>query len=818
MGIDNNITILSMNVRGLFSNKKKRLDVFDWAQGKHASIICFQETHSSKDVEKIWEEEWGNTCIFCHHNNRSAGVSIMFKKGLDFTIHDTKFDQNGRYIVIDITLFEQRLTLVCLYGYNTDEPLLFDDILYKIALYANTSILLCGDWNVVQDCNLDTYNILHKRNPKSREKIEEIIEKLELLDPWRTCHPTDKKFTWRQPSPIKQSRLDYFLVTEDIYSLMKNTKIIPGYKTDHSAIVFTFSASLAKRGKGYWKFNSQLLRDVEYVEKIKTCIKDTISEYYLSGDIQNCFDVKLTCNDQLFFEIMKMKIRTLSISYSIEKNREDREHTSKLEKEVEQLENIMSMSMKSVNVQATLHGKKLELENKREQKIEGLLLRSRANWHENGEKCSQYFCKLEKSNFIKKTMAELIDDQDIYVEPSYLLAFNLHVFIPRAANEFKALESDHENLKKKLDAAKSRNSVLSKEIKSFKQQMQTMVQKGQHDDELIEALMLQQAQLQKMLEQTSETKTLTEVDSREKVKQMEMKKQHDNNIVQQLKIIVAEKETKVHALEDEIKQLKLNHLQKAQMENANMIFQPSNRPQSTNENVELEFRLSSVTPTDSRLSDRPPTVNSMLESARSQSRKSLVREPSFTVNNLDKRAVNELTYQCQEYKTLMQVADVEREKLSELVQVLQKRSDESTQKVADVQNELINQRKKNALLEKQIGKSKIEQSSKCKGDGLPSRSKKQPGRASSVNVASSIRDSAVFGEMDEDDLPQNMNLEELVTTLEIQKDEIDSLKGTLKNTLKAKEEDLRMYSQMMEETKTVFLQALKQFKENDQGT
>ncbi|VDI18058.1 Hypothetical predicted protein [Mytilus galloprovincialis] len=309
--------------------------------------------------------------FFCHHNNRSAGVSIMFKKGLDFTIHDTKFDQNGRYIVIDITLFEQRLTLVCLYGYNTDEPLLFDDILYKIAFYANTSILLCGDWNVVQDCNLDTYNILHKRNPKSREKIEEIIEKLELLDPWRTCHPTDRKFTWRQPSPIKQSRLDYFLVTEDIYSLMKNTKIIPGYKTDHSAIVFTFSASLAKRGKGYWKFNSQLVRDVEYVEKIKTCIKDTISEYYLSGDIQNCLDVKLTCNDQLFFEILKMKIRTLSISYSIEKNREDREHTSKLEKEVEQLENIMNMSP-NVNVQATLYGKKLELENKREQKIEGI--------------------------------------------------------------------------------------------------------------------------------------------------------------------------------------------------------------------------------------------------------------------------------------------------------------------------------------------------------------------------------------------------------------------------------------------------------------
>ena len=48
-----------------------------------------------------------------------------------------------------------------------------------------------------------------------------------------------------------------------------------------------------------------------------------------------------------------------------------------------------------------LHDKKLELENARVQKIEGLLLRSRANLQENGERCTQYFCKLEKKNFIK---------------------------------------------------------------------------------------------------------------------------------------------------------------------------------------------------------------------------------------------------------------------------------------------------------------------------------------------------------------------------------------------------------------------------------
>jgi hypothetical protein len=39
--MDNTVTVLSMNVRGLFSSVKKRNDVFDWAKGKNTSIVCF---------------------------------------------------------------------------------------------------------------------------------------------------------------------------------------------------------------------------------------------------------------------------------------------------------------------------------------------------------------------------------------------------------------------------------------------------------------------------------------------------------------------------------------------------------------------------------------------------------------------------------------------------------------------------------------------------------------------------------------------------------------------------------------------------------
>ena len=389
--MNNHIQILSMNVRGIFSNTKKRSDVFNWVKARRISIVCFQETHSTKDVAVKWEDEWGSKCFFSHGDSKSVGVSVMFRNGFDFKVNDSILDQNGLYIILDLTVYEQRLTLVCLYGYNTDKPELFTEILQKSAGFANTSFLFCGDWYVVQNKSDDTYNVIHDRNQNARKKIEELKETFELLYPWRSCYPVDKKFTWRQTSPTKQSRIDYFLVSEDIFSFMEYTKIIPGYRTGHSAIVFNFSASPANRGKGYWKFNSQLLRDSNYIDIVKTCIRDTLSEYYSGGNIDDFLHVELLCNDQVFFEILKMKIRSVSITYSIRKSRDEKEKTLKLENDIQILENQMNLNPTEF-IQASLNQKKGELENRRQDIVEGLLLRSQANWHENGERCSEYFC------------------------------------------------------------------------------------------------------------------------------------------------------------------------------------------------------------------------------------------------------------------------------------------------------------------------------------------------------------------------------------------------------------------------------------------
>ena len=59
------------------------------------------------------------------------------------------------------------------------------------------------------------------------------------------------------------------------------------------------------------------------------------------------------------------------------------------------LENQMNLNPTEF-IQPSLNQKKRELENRRQGIVEGLLLRSQANWHDNGESCSEYFFKLEK--------------------------------------------------------------------------------------------------------------------------------------------------------------------------------------------------------------------------------------------------------------------------------------------------------------------------------------------------------------------------------------------------------------------------------------
>ena len=322
-------------------------------------------------------------------------------------------------MILDITISDKRLSLINVYGPNKDDPTFYVNVFKSITDIGNDLFIICGDFNLTLNPDLDCFNYKHINNPKARDFLSNVIEENNLFDTFRELHPSQRRYTWRRKNPLKQSRLDFFLVTENIVNLIKKSKIETGYKSDHSIVTLILAMDNFVHGKSLWKHNNSLLTDAEYLKTINSKIQEIKKQYCLPVYNHDAIDeipdeeLQLVINDQLFLETIMMEIRGKSISYASYKKKLKNIHEQKLIKEIQGLEDNLTEN----NI-PSLEKLKLELCKLREENMKGFLVRSRANNIENGEKPSQFFCNLETNNFtnkvinvIEKDNGEIITDQ-----------------------------------------------------------------------------------------------------------------------------------------------------------------------------------------------------------------------------------------------------------------------------------------------------------------------------------------------------------------------------------------------------------------------
>jgi len=97
-----NLTIGSVNCRGLASDKIKRRDNFHKCRQLY-DITFLIDTHCSNEREKQWKTEWGYSAFFASLNSTSRGVAMMFKNSFQYTLHSETRDPNGNFIILDET-------------------------------------------------------------------------------------------------------------------------------------------------------------------------------------------------------------------------------------------------------------------------------------------------------------------------------------------------------------------------------------------------------------------------------------------------------------------------------------------------------------------------------------------------------------------------------------------------------------------------------------------------------------------------------------------------------------------------------------------
>ena len=421
--------ILSVNCQGLGS-QGKRIDVFNFLKEKNCNVYCLQDTHFTKQSEKFIRAQWGHDCLFSFGTSNSRGVAILFSRNTDYKIHRHTSCPNGNYIIADLTIENHKLTLINIYGPNEDVPNYFQNIIDQAQFFQNDKIIWCGDFNVIQNPELDCYNYVSMNNKKSHEKISLIKDTFNLVDPYREHQPTSKRYTWRRKNPLKQARLDYFLITDNLLPSVENVSIEPSYRSDHSMVLLELKFSQFIKGKGLWKHNNSLLEDLEYLNTINEKITDIKKQYALpvyNLDNINAIpndEIQFVINDQLFLDTLLMEIRGKSISYASFKKKEKENREATLINEIKTLEDDLTS-----NNFEQLEQLKDELINLRKYKMQGHFIRSRANIIEHDEKPSKYFCNLENYHYTSKIIPKIeMNDGTVITDQNEILRETRHFY------------------------------------------------------------------------------------------------------------------------------------------------------------------------------------------------------------------------------------------------------------------------------------------------------------------------------------------------------------------------------------------------------
>ena len=409
MAVDSDFDICTYNCNGINDNKKRK-DVFDFLRQQKCNIYFLQETHLKYDDESFIRSCWGYDIWLAGSESNKNGVAILFNNNFEYKLHNIIRDPDGCFIIMDVELLKKRVTLVNLYGPSAgDKPQYFDRISEHIEQIENRLVIAAGDWNVVLNMQLDCRNYRSNTNkPQTRKKIFDLMEKHDLVDVFREIYPDKHKFTWRKFNSTKQGRLDYFLVTEELMPEVKGAGVGSRYRSDHSVVSISLKTNAFKRDKPFWKFNNSLLRDKVYIDEIKKLILRIKKQYALHVYNINNFDrildeeIQFQISDQLFFETLLMEIRGKTISYASFKKKQETLLEHNLVKEIQYLEDNIDQSLLSL-----IEDRKSQLQEIRNRRLEGMIIRSRVRWLQEGEKVSRYFCNLENRNFCSKSLGFL---------------------------------------------------------------------------------------------------------------------------------------------------------------------------------------------------------------------------------------------------------------------------------------------------------------------------------------------------------------------------------------------------------------------------
>ena len=186
------------------------------------------------------------------------------------------------------------------------------------------------------------------------------------------------------------------------------------------------------KGPGYFKLNNSLLLDEEYKVKIKRGINEITT-------------INKDANPNTLWELIKGTIRNETIKYATFKKKQNSENETRLINELQTLEKDLTKTTDIVEtdqIKQNINTKKSELDKLTENKLNGHIIRSKAQIVEHGEKHSKYFASLEKKKSESKIISRLNINGDIITDKHEILSEQKKFY----ENLYKNRQTNHSSI------------------------------------------------------------------------------------------------------------------------------------------------------------------------------------------------------------------------------------------------------------------------------------------------------------------------------------------------------------------------------------
>ena len=134
---------------------------------------------------------------------------------------------------------------------NQDNENYYYDLIEKIEKVAEPGrLIIGGDFNFVINPSIDRHKSVYN-NEKNHAVVSKYVETKELVDVWRVRNLDVKRFTWHRNKKYTASRIDMYLVEQNLNGYGCDCDIVPAVRTDHSAIMLEIKLFSVDRGPGF---------------------------------------------------------------------------------------------------------------------------------------------------------------------------------------------------------------------------------------------------------------------------------------------------------------------------------------------------------------------------------------------------------------------------------------------------------------------------------------------------------------------------------------------------------------------------------------